>query len=365
MRQMLIAGVAATMWFSPLSANQSSQPARDRAQEHLALVEQAYAARQGPEGETWRGRIQSTEPDLERSLDWLMQNGEGEQALRFADAMNVFWTVFGESQHSRERLTQALAMPSASAPTPLRAKALYDAGLLAFRQGDEAASRALNEESLAVARRLNNKPATATALIRLSRIALRNHDYAAVRRNADEALRVRQELGDVSGEMTAVHILAATARMEGDSAGASKFYELTLGIYGKDGNRSGVAGELMNLGYVHLHQHDPDWAFRLFKESVSIYRGLQSQEGLAWNIGGFAAVAAEHRDGAKAARLYGAVETAIQKLGIVLDPDDQLDFDRYSAMAREQVGATEFETIRAEGRRLLIDDALNLALAQR
>ena len=53
---MLIAGVAATMWFSPLSANQSSQPAPDRAQEHLALVEQAYAARQGPEGETWRGR---------------------------------------------------------------------------------------------------------------------------------------------------------------------------------------------------------------------------------------------------------------------------------------------------------------------
>jgi hypothetical protein len=248
MRQMLTAGVAATMWFGPLSANQSSQPARDRAQEHLALVEQAYAARQGPEGETWRGRVQSTEPDLERSLDWLMQNGEGEQALRFADAMNVFWTVFGESQHSRERLTQALAMPSASAPTPLRAKALYDAGLLAFRQGDEAASRALNEESLAVARRLNNKPATATALIGLSRIAFRTHDYAAVRRNADEALRVRQELGDVSGEMTAVHILAATARMEGDSAGASKFYELTLGIYGKDGNRSGVAGELMNLG---------------------------------------------------------------------------------------------------------------------
>jgi hypothetical protein len=34
-------------------------------------------------------------------------------------------------------------------------------------------------------------------------------------------------------------------------------------------------------------------------------------------------------------------------------------------MAREQVGATEFETIRAEGRRLSADDALNLALAQR
>jgi hypothetical protein len=325
------------------------------------LIEQAYAERQGAQAEMWRTRVKSSEEDLEHSLDWLIQNDQGEDALRFADLMNFYWSSFGELPKTRQRLTEVLRVPSASVPTVLRAKVLYDAGVVAFRQGDEAASRALNQESLAIGRRLNDNATIASALIGLSRLALRHHDYASVRRDAGEALRLRNQVADRSGELSAVHMLAAAARMQGDSISASKFYELTLGVSGENGDKSGVAGELMNLGYVNLHQHDADWAFRLFNESVSIYRELQSQEGLAWNIGGFAAVAAERRDGARAARLYGALDSAMMKLGMILDPDDQLDLDTYSKMAREQIGERRFETERTAGRGLSVNEALALA----
>src|SRR5690348_2863013 len=85
---------------------QAGAQARARALEHLALVEQAVAERHGPQGETWRTRIKSTEPDLERSLDWLIQNGAGPEALRLADGLIVFWVIFGEGPHARQRLTQ-------------------------------------------------------------------------------------------------------------------------------------------------------------------------------------------------------------------------------------------------------------------
>jgi len=156
--------------------------------------------------------------------------------------------------------------------------------------------------------------------------------------------------------MSPIHILAAASRMEGDSISASKYYELTLGMYGESNDQSGIAGELMNLAFVHLHEHDPEWAARLFKESVSIYRELQSQEGLAWNISGFAAVAAERHD--------AALDAAMSKLGMVLDPDDALDLERYSKMAREQLGETQFETIRAQGRQMSVEEALGLGLAR-
>ena len=120
----------------------------------------------------------------------------------------------------------------------------------------------------------------------------------------------------------------------------------------------------MNLGFVHVQEHDPDWAFRLFKESIVLYRQLKSQDGLAYNVSGMAAVAAERHDGATAARLFGALDAAMQALGITLDPDDQLDFDRYTALTRQQIGARTFDSLRAEGRRLSIDDALALALAK-
>jgi hypothetical protein len=48
-----------------------------------------------------------------------------------------------------------------------------------------------------------------------------------------------------------------------------------------------------------------------------------------------------------------------------MSPKPPLNFNSGWANPREQVGATEFETIRAEGRLLSVDDALNLALAQR
>jgi hypothetical protein len=347
------------------AASQDASTAEQRSHDDLAIVEQAYAEREGPQANNSRSRIRSNEQELERSLDWLIQNNQAEQALRFVDAMNFFWIEFGESQKSRQRFTQVLAMPSASRPTTLRAKVLYDAGVLAFRQDDEAASRALNEESLAIGRQLNDQPTIATALIGLSRVALRNHDYATVRRDSAEALRIRQALGDTRGEMSPVHMLAAAARMEGDSTSASKYYELTLGIYGESNDKSGVAGELMNLAFVHLHEHDPDWAARLFKESISIYRELQSQEGLAWNISGFAAVAAERHDAARAAQLYGALDTAMSKLGIVLDPDDALDLERYSKMAKEQLGETQFEAAREQGRHMSVEEALALGLADK
>jgi len=159
-------------------------------------------------------------------------------------------------------------------------------------------------------------------------------------------------------------MLAAAARMGDDNSNAAKYYELTLGAYGAEGDRAGVAGELMNLAFVHLHLHDSDWALRLFKESIAIYRSLQFEQGLGWNIGGLAAVTVERHDGPRAARLYGALDTAMKKFAIVLDPDDQLDCDRYVAMARAEIGAVAFDAARAEGRQMSISDALALGLRQ-
>jgi hypothetical protein len=134
MRSSLLLTLVALACLTRLTASTEDAAAR-QARENLALVEQAYAQRQKPAADSWRSGIKSKESDLEHSLDWLIHNNQGEQALRFVDAMNFFWIEFGESQKSRLRFTQVLALKSASAATVLRAKVLYDAGVLAFRQG--------------------------------------------------------------------------------------------------------------------------------------------------------------------------------------------------------------------------------------
>jgi len=357
--------VISLIWMATSGEASPAEPsARAQARETLATIEQAASEARGPQRQAWLDRIKSQRQEFERSLDWLIESGDGERALRFASAMNVFWMAFGELSLARKRLDTVLALPSAKAPTPARARALYDAGLLAFRQKDEVDSLARNEQSLVIGRQLGDKTIIARALIGLSRVALRQHDYELVRRDANEALRLAGQLNDRDRELSAVHILAAAARMGDDNSNAAKYYELTLGAYGEEGDRAGVAEELMNLGFVHLHLHDSDWALRLFKESIAIYRSLQFEQGLGWNIGGLAAVAVEQHDGLRAARLYGALDTAMKQLAIVLDPDDQLDCDRYVAMARAEIGSAAFDAARAEGRRMSISDALALGLRQ-
>jgi len=348
----------------PWTLTSSADPAGDEAFSALATIEQAAAEAYGPQREEWLERVKAQRSSFERGLDWMIKNGRGEEALRFASALTVFWRSLGEIKHARERLTTVLALPSAAAPTAARAKALYDAGVLAFRQNDEAESLARNKESLAIGERIGDKAAIQLALIGLSRVALRQHDYEAVRRSAARALGLAQQQGEQEGELRAVHMLAAAARMSDDTVSAAKYYEYTLGAYAAQGDREGVAGELMNLGCVHLHRHDPDWALRLLKESIALYRSLKSEPGLAFDIGGLAGVAAERHDGLRAARLLGSMDAAMKRLGIVLDPDDQLDRDRHFAMARGQISSRAFDAAYAEGQTMSISDALALGLSE-
>ena len=355
-----ILSVIALSWTLTTSAD----PTGDEAFSTLATIEQAAAEAYGPQGDVWLERVRTQRSRFERGLDWMIENKRGEEALRFASALTVFWRRFGDIAHARERLNTALALPNAAAPTPARAKALYDAGLLAFRQNDEAESLARNKESLAIGERLGDKATMQLALIGLSRVALRRHDYGGVRQNAEQALGLAQQRDDKEGELRAVHMLAAASRMSDDTVNAAKYYEYTLATYAAQDDREGVAGELMNLGCVHLHRHDPDWALRLFKESVAVYRSLKSELGLAFNIGGLAGVAAERHEWLRAAQLFGSLDAAMKRLAIVLDPDDQLDRDRYFAMARGHISSTAFGAAYTDGQTMSISDAIALGLGE-
>jgi tetratricopeptide (TPR) repeat protein len=336
---------------------------RHAALAQVAWVEQAYAERLGPHGTDWRARIKSEEPALTKTLDWFARNAAGDQALRLAVPLAYFWTSEGRQQESRELLTKILALPSAAAPTAIRAKALYDAGLLAFRQRDQAASRAQNEESLAISRRLQDKAGMAMALIGLSRCALRDLDYAAVRRYAEEAAVLRRDLDDKRGEGTAVHMLAAIARMQGQYDRAVELYTFNLNVSRDAGSQAGIAGETFNLGYVRARQGKTQDAQKLFTDSLGKYREMQDEAGIAYNLTGFAAIAVERKQPTRAARLYGAAFAILDELGITFDPDDQLEIDHYSAKLLASISPAAFRSATDEGRALSPERAIALALA--
>jgi len=332
------------------------------AADDLAFLQQAFTARTQPDAEQWRQRVEARLSDLSADLDQLIAGDQGERALQFAVPFAYFLAHANQQKRALEVLTRALQSPSAQAATSARANALYDAGLLAFRQRDQGRSRALNEESLRIAREIGDDAAAATALIGLSRIALREHDYKTVKKYAQEAADIRHKLGNEAGSTSAMHIVAAALRMEGNDGQAEKFYESTLATYRAAGDKSRVAGEQYNLGCVYIHQNRLAKALKMFTTAMHEYRAENDEAGIAYCLNGFAAVAAVEKEPVRAAKLYGAAAAILERLGITLDPDDQLDWDRYTDMARRQTKRVRFDREFELGRALTIEQAVAIAM---
>jgi tetratricopeptide (TPR) repeat protein len=331
------------------AAQDSFHTERDAALAQVAWIEQAYTERLGPRGAEWRARISSEEPALIAALDWFARNAEGDQALRLVVPLAYFWSYDGRAAEARDVLNKVLALPSALAPTAVRAKALYDAGEY--------------DESLRIYRRLQDKAGMAAALLELSRAALREMDYTAARRYAEECGVLRRDLGDQGGQASAVRLLASVARMQGQYGKAAELYEFSVNANRQAGWDLAVASVLSNLGYVRLRQGKIDAAKKLFTDSLQTFRELQDEAGLASVLTGFASVAVEQKQATRAARLYASALAILDQFGVALEPDDQLDVDHYTAKLLTLLSADAFNAASAEGRTISSERAIVLALA--
>lgn len=238
---------------------------------------------------------------------------------------------------------------------------LYDRGLQAFRHGEQERSRELNHASLALFREMEDATGTAKALVGLARVAIRDHDFDAVGHYATEAAALLEGREEPRIHAAALHMLAAVARMSGDDAEAARLYERTASMYCTIGHEAGVAGELMNQGYARLHLGEMERARLLFTESLERTSALGDRVAIAFCVASCAAFASAVCDDERAALLYGAALFDLKQSGIVLDPDDQSEYDRYSSAARARVGDASYTKTELRGRELTRAEALELA----
>ena len=146
-----------------LEAGQA-EAVRDRHRDwFLALAEEAGPKLYGPEPGAWMDRLEREHDNLRAALAWSEAQEQGEVGLRLGGALWWFWHVRGYWTEGREHLAGMLALPGAEARTMARAGVLVSAGMLARRQGDYRAERALAEESLAICRELGDKSGIADA----------------------------------------------------------------------------------------------------------------------------------------------------------------------------------------------------------
>jgi tetratricopeptide (TPR) repeat protein len=298
-------------------------------------------------------------PNLRAALAWAAASGERELLLDLAATPRLFWRIRGHLAEGRRWLADALEAAPAAAP-PLRARALDAAAMLAFRQGDYDEAERLWEECLAARRELGDTVGVGRTLGELGSVAAVRGDLPRARALFAESVELLRAVG-----FPRLHVgianLASVASDEGDYDAAVAGFEDALAAARAVGDAEGAAHALFNLGTVERVRRGPAAATGPLLESLRLSRELGYHENVGYVLGALADVDADAR---RAARLLGAAQSVLEKIGAGVQPAVAVRHELSRERLREALGEEQLEAALAEGRALDADAAAALALGE-
>ena len=166
---------------------------------YLAYAEEAESVLAGDEQSAWQASLEREVGNLRAALEWLLERKKGEEALRLASALQRFWSLPEYLDEGRRFLKQALELSEESqmaVSSTVRAKALYAAGWLAFKQEDPGYATPLLEESLRLFRSLGDKRGEASALTCLSTFFHDRGEGCKATALLKEGVKLYREIGE-------------------------------------------------------------------------------------------------------------------------------------------------------------------------
>lgn len=334
----------------------------------LKLAEHAESESRGQQQLEWLDQLESEHDNFGAALtsSQYALSDQVEARLRLAGALAWFWNLRGYWHEGRGWL-ETLISRSDSAPSWLRAKALYGIAELAWREGDHIAARShleesvrmweetltqvkhapvsstsetergaasrlakrglaysmallgtvsfeqggsasvarqLLEEALNLFREVDDKWGTAFALNALGDIAIYQSNFALARDQLEEGLRLFREIGDRWGSAGNMNRLAMVALNQGNHDVARALLEEALPIHRAVGEKRFFALSLAQLGEVLRSQGDYEGARGFYAESLTLFRELGAQRSIASSLNNLGYVALYQRDYRQSATLF-------------------------------------------------------------
>jgi len=298
-------------------SGEDSQWRRSHLHHFLQLAEEAEPHLRGAEQQRWLDRLEVEHDNVRAALSWSFSAADSAQeGLRLAAAIWRFWCVRGYLTEGRDRLAHALASASL-AETPVRAKSLSGAGVLAWQQGSLAEALRLQQESLAISRACEDRVGMAASLNNLGLVEHSRGNYEVARQLHEESLEIKLGLGDRGGIAMSYNNLANVAHALGNLDQAGKLLQESRAIFGELGDKRGVAHTLNNLGDIASEQGEHAIARTLLLESIGLFRDLGDRRGLALTLNTLGATARELGINDEARQHLG------ESLGILRDLGDR------------------------------------------
>ena len=325
----------------------------------LALAEKAWPELMGPQQAAWLATLDLERENLLAAHAWCNRSVWGlEKGLRLAGLTKQYWMTRGLLGLGYRICLEALARTGAQDRTIERCRGLFHAGQVASFMGRYAEARKYLEESLAIARELDDRGRIAAALQPLGMATLGLGALAMARSYLEEALALAKEQDDKRQLEGAINALAQLHRVEGSLDLAMPLYEKVIALANELGDHETIAIGLLNVAMVAVSRRSPDEARKLLLDARAIAHKIGSKPAGQSAIEVSAGLAVLREEWERAARFFGAAETQVAQTGVHRDPADEAFLSPLIARARDQVDAKAFAAAEAAGRALSYDDAI-------
>jgi non-specific serine/threonine protein kinase len=368
----------------------------------LSLAERAEPELINPSEATWPDRLEAEHNNLRAAINWSLESSATAAGLQLTAALSRFWSARGYTSEGRHWLEKALS-EGHHEPESLRAKALIEAGTLAWNQGDftqattyhqqslllyrglgdeQGMAYALNhlgvqsldqgeyeqaipllQESLKIFRKLNWKRGISLALGNIAIVTYNQGDVKQAQALLEESLVLCRENNDKDVIGTILGSLGFIARDQGDYGLARALHEEQLAIARAIGNKVHIARALHDLGSVAREQMDYDSAKRFHAESLKILHHIGNRRGLVESLEQLGELAGSQGQAGRAVRLFGFAEELRRALHYPMQACDLTHYEHSVAAIRIALTETVFNRILAEGRAMTLEQAIEYALS--
>jgi tetratricopeptide (TPR) repeat protein len=284
---------------------------RRHAAHYLALAELAAGRLRGPEQRAWLDRLTIEQPNLRAALEYSVDGGAIETALRWISALEVFWDSTGQRREAHEWIGRTLACgeppatpasvaglsAASSLLQPWDDEAALDlaqrAARLASGLGDIARPKAAEAVGMAATYGVRSElalPALHEALAlfddehpwerasALQALALATAEPAEALRWARESLALFRRVGDHLRVANTLFVMAAMSIYAGvTSDEVQRWLAESLALSEAAGSEHDRAHALMGFGRLAWLRGDRDHAVQLLEECVPMMRRLGDQ----------------------------------------------------------------------------------------
>ena len=331
---------------------------------HLAyfreVTENAPHELRGPNQLQGLHRLHLMRDNLRAALAWAIETRQTQVALRMVNSLSLFWFRRSDLSEERRWLERITALPDAPQYPKLYSYALAQLAHATWLQIGPKEARPSVEQALAVARAHEDEWNIAWGLTVLGLILIHEENFADAQAILEESKALFREVGDEWGYANAVISMALGAYIQG-AANTLALHEEALTLFRTLGDLYFEGVALRFIGLLQSRQDDVTDGIASLQEALILAKQLDSKYEIAAVLYCCGEAAQRSGNPARAVSLYWASKNVAISIGAWRTKDES-DFENDLAPCRALLGESNFAQAVAEGRAMMMEQAIDYAL---